>query len=84
MNEREYESLCSALASTRMEGFDVTEQTERDCVRLLTGEISVEDLVEEILARPVERMQIKLKKQWIYLCDRPTAFFVKFGRLRTQ
>lgn len=54
MSEREYESLRSALASTRMEGFDVTEQTEKDCVRLLTGEISVADLVNEILARPVK------------------------------
>ena len=54
MSEREYESLRSALASTRMEGFDVTEQTEKDCVRLLTGEISVADLVKEILARPVK------------------------------
>ena len=32
MSEREYEALRSALASTRMEGFDVTEQTEKDCV----------------------------------------------------
>ena len=54
MSEREYEPLRSALASTRMEGFDVTEQTEKDCVRLLTGEISVADLVNEILDRPVE------------------------------
>ena len=54
MSEREYESLRSALASTRMEGFDVTEQTEKDCIRLLTGEISVADLVKEILARPVK------------------------------
>ena len=41
-----------ALASTRMEGFDVTEQTEKDCVRFMTGKLSVADLVEEILKRP--------------------------------
>ena len=29
MSEREYEALRSALASTHMEGFDVTEQTEK-------------------------------------------------------
>jgi len=51
MGEREYEALRSALASTRMEGFDVTEQTEKDCIRLLSGEISLEDMVNEILNR---------------------------------
>ena len=51
MSEREYEALRSALASTRMEGFEVTEQTEKDCVRLMSGEISVEDMVNEILSR---------------------------------
>ena len=51
MGEREYEALRNALASTRMEGFEVTEQTEKDCIRLLSGEISVEDMVNEILSR---------------------------------
>ena len=54
MSEREYELLRSALASTRMEGFVVTEQTEKDCIRLLNGEVSVSDLVKEILVRPVK------------------------------
>ena len=54
MSEREYEALRSALASTRMEGFCVTEQTEKDCIRLMTGEVSVADLVKDILARPVK------------------------------
>lgn len=54
MSEREYEALRSALASTRMEGFDVTEQTEKDCVRLMTGELTVADMVKEILARPAK------------------------------
>ena len=54
MSEREYEALRSALASTRMEGFDVTEQTEKDCIRLMNGEVSVADLVKEILARPAK------------------------------
>ena len=52
MSDREYEALRSALASTRMEGFQITEQTEQDCVRLLCGDISVADLVKEILMRP--------------------------------
>ena len=54
MSEREYEALRSALASTRMEGFDITEQTEKDCIRLMNGEVSVADLVKEILARSVK------------------------------
>ena len=32
MSEFEYKALRNALASTRMEGFTVTEQTEKDCV----------------------------------------------------
>lgn len=54
MSGREYDALRSALASTRMEGFDVTAQTEQDCLRLLSGKISVADLVKEIVARPGE------------------------------
>ena len=54
MSECEYETLRSALASSRMEGFEVTEQTEKDCMRLMSGEISVADMVQEILTRPVK------------------------------
>lgn len=54
MSEREYEALRNALASVRMEGFSVSEQTEQDCIRLMNGEISVSDLVKEILARPAK------------------------------
>ena len=54
MSEREYHALRSALASTRMEGFEVTEQTEKDCIRLLSGDISVADLVKEIVSRPAK------------------------------
>ena len=35
-----------------MEGFHVTEQTEKDCIRLMNGEVSAADLVKEILQRP--------------------------------
>lgn len=54
MSELERRELYNALASTRMEGFEITEQTERDCVRLLSGDISVADLVKEILNRPAK------------------------------
>lgn len=52
MSEREYEALRSALASVRMEGFKVTEQTEKDCMRLMNGEVSVAGIVKEIMSRP--------------------------------
>ena len=54
MGEKEYRALRSALASTRMEGFEVTEQTEKDCIRLLSGDVSVADLVKEIVSRPAK------------------------------
>ena len=54
MSEKEYRALRNALASARMEGFEVTEQTERDCIRLLSGDISVVDLVKEIMDRPAK------------------------------
>ena len=54
MSEREYEALRNCLASTHMEGFAVTKQTEADCIRLMRGDISVSDLVKEIIARPTK------------------------------
>ena len=60
MGEPEYEALRSALASTRMEGFIVTEQMEKDCIRLMSGEVWVANLVKEILARPTV---------WTHLCQ---------------
>lgn len=56
MSEREYKALHSALASARMEGFCVTEQTENDCIRLMNGEVSVSELVREILSRPTKTL----------------------------
>lgn len=52
MNEQQHQHLKSALASAQMEGFENNETVERDCIRLLEGEISVAALVEEILNRP--------------------------------
>lgn len=51
MSEKEYRALRDALASSRMEGYTITPQTEQDCVRLLRGEISVAALVQEIVTR---------------------------------
>ena len=54
MSEKDYLELKNALASTRMEGYTVTEQTEHDCARLIGGEVSVAELVKEILSRPAK------------------------------
>ena len=54
MNQRKnnHEAQPNALASVRMEGFHVTQQMEQDCVRVLNGEITIFDLIQEILTRP--------------------------------
>ena len=54
MSKSECRELKNALASTRMEGYEVTKQTEQDCVRLLAGDVSVADLVREIVSRPAK------------------------------
>ena len=51
MSKSECRELKNALASSRIEGYEVTKQTEQDCVRLMRGEISVNDLVREIMSR---------------------------------
>ena len=54
MSDSERSALKNALASARMEGFMVTEQTVTDCERLLSKQISISDMVQEILARPAQ------------------------------
>ena len=44
-------ALESSLASNKMEGFKVTEQTRKDCLRLMDGTVSFEELVREISSR---------------------------------
>ncbi len=56
MSKRERRELNNALASTRMERFQVTEQTEQDCISLLRGEVPAADLVREILNYPAKEM----------------------------
>ena len=45
------QALKSALASSEMEGFKVTPEVIRNCQRLLSGEIDVAKLVDEILSK---------------------------------
>ena len=48
-------ALDVALASTRMEGFEVTEQTRLDCQRLMDGQVSVSELAREIADRSAKK-----------------------------
>ena len=50
-------ALDSSLASTKMEGFEITEQTRQDCLRLLDGRVSVSELVREITARKLKKAE---------------------------
>ena len=51
MTEEQYQDLRDALASARIEGHEITKQTELDCIRLIDGEISVEEIIREFKAR---------------------------------
>lgn len=51
MNDEEYVALRNALASTQMEGYEITKQTEQDCIRLLEGKIGIAELAKEIMTR---------------------------------
>lgn len=45
------QALENALASSRIEGFPVTEQTRMDCRRFIEGEADARTLAAEILER---------------------------------
>lgn len=51
MNEKDYKNLKIALASSAMEGLNITRQTEADCIRLINGEVTVGEMIGEIIAR---------------------------------
>ena len=51
MTELQYQYLRDALASARIEGHEITKQTVQDCIRLIDGEISVADMIQEFKAR---------------------------------
>ena len=45
------QALENALASSHIEGYEVTEQTRADCRRLMDGKVVARTLAAEILAR---------------------------------
>ena len=48
MSEEQEKSLNSALASARVEGFQVTPQIEENCKRIISGEISVSEYIRQV------------------------------------
>jgi len=53
------QALKNAFASARMEGYTVTQETERDCKRLLSGKISTSELVAELTNKNTGRKQVR-------------------------
>ena len=51
MSDYEYKNLKSVLASTAIEGFKVDSQTEDDCIRLISGVVTIDGMIKEILSR---------------------------------
>lgn len=41
-------ALENSLASSRMEGYQITDDIKKNCERLIKGEITISQLVEEI------------------------------------
>ena len=51
MTVKREQALHNALASSRMEGLQVSKQTEQDCLRYLEGRVDAAALVREVLQR---------------------------------
>jgi len=50
MSEEQEKSLNSALASARMEGFQITPQIEENCRKIVNGELSISDYIRLVTA----------------------------------
>ena len=44
-----HEAVAEAVASARIEGYDIDEQTENLCIMLAEGMISMEEYIEQVL-----------------------------------
>ena len=43
------QSISSALASAKMEGFQVTPAIEADCIKIVSGELSIADYIKRVI-----------------------------------
>lgn len=48
-------AMKNAFASARMEGFRVTPEIQRNCQRIINGEISIDDCVKQMLVKPSQK-----------------------------
>ena len=48
MDEKTENALNSALASAKMEGFQITPEVEADCIKIGSGELSVADYIKRV------------------------------------
>ena len=46
MDEKTENALNSALASAKMEGFQITPEVEADCIKIVSGELSIADYIK--------------------------------------
>ena len=54
-------SLNSAFASARMEGFQVTPTVEANCIKIVSGEISVADYIQHAIeAKAAKETRLKV------------------------
>jgi len=52
---RTQQILANAEASLKMEGFQVSAQTHKDCEDMLSGQVSADELVAKYVAQYTER-----------------------------
>ena len=48
-------ALENSLASSRIEGYMITDYVRKNCEKLIKGEISISQVVEEVLNRPATK-----------------------------
>jgi len=49
MSKSVNEALTTAFASARMEGFKITPKIEADCRMLVSGELSIQDYISQVI-----------------------------------
>ena len=48
MDEKTENALNSALASAKMEGFQITSAVEADCTKIVSGELTIVDYIKSV------------------------------------
>ena len=67
------QALENALASSRIEGYEVTEQTRADCRRLMDGKVDARTLAAEILALSDDALAAKLEAERVSMAQQLAA-----------